>query len=140
MIQQLTQFSAWISGKHRIEVDALGSHSADAIPDRIAEALHTARKLAGCDGRTPTLLDYFAAAEKIGLTAQQMADLSRQDLSGFIIARAHIDDARQQYLRTHGITVRGTKLDRCRIVPMTAIELMAMDTTTTMREVEFVAA
>lgn len=140
MLQQLSQFSAWISGRHRIVVDTSHAPHTDTITDRIAEALHTARKIAGGDGRNPTLLDYFSAAEKLGLTAQQMADLSRQDMSGFIIARAHLDDARQHYLRTHGITVRGTKLDRCRIVPMTAIELMAMDTTTTMREVEFVAA
>jgi hypothetical protein len=133
-------FVTWVSGEYSVSQVSELSGNAQTVRDRISEALQMARRESSHDGRDPTLLDYFACAEKLGLTGQQMADLSSQDMSGFIIARAHMEDSRHAYLRSHGITVRGAKLDRCRIVPMTVIELMAMDTTTTMREAEFVAA
>ena len=141
MKQHISAFYTWATGKHELGEEAIqlaaNSHN---VRDRIADALHAARTSSSADGRTPTLLDYFLCAEKIGLTGPQMADLSGQDMSGFIVARSHLEESRQNYLRSHGITVRGAKLDRCKLVPMTVIELMAMDTTTTMREVEFVAA
>jgi len=139
MLHRLTQFANWVSG---------GYHSADlleleeasqSIHERVGQALADARTAAAADGRSPTLIDYFGAAERLGLTPQQMADLSGHDVSGYILARAHLEDSRFPYLRSHGITVRGSKLDRCRLVPMTVIELMAMDTQTTLREAEFVA-
>ncbi len=140
MKQHLSAFYAWAKGNHSLGEEASELEASLNTQERIADALHQARLTSSADGRTPTLLDYFIAAEKSGLTAQQMADLSGQDVSGFIVARSHLEEARLPYLRSHGITVRGTKLDRCKLVPMTVIELMAMDTTTTMREAEFVAA
>lgn len=139
MMKQLTQFAHWVSGAYQSADIAHLNRTGPAVQDRIAEALGLARSTAATDGRSPTLLDYFTAAERIGLTQRQMADLSQQDVSGFILARTHLEDSRLSYLRSHGITVRGAKLDRCRLVPMTVVELMAMDTDTTMREVEFVA-
>lgn len=140
MKKRLNAFYTWMKGKHELGEEANELASSIHVRERIAEALHNARAGSAHDGRTPTLLDYFLAAEKLGLTAQQMADLSGQDMSGFIVARAHLEESRLPYLRSHGITVRGSKLDRCKLVPMTVVELMAMDTATTMREVEFVAA
>lgn len=140
MKHRIVAFYSWATGKHQLGAEASELAANINMSDRVAEALHAARSNAAADGRTPTLLDYFLAAEKSGLTPQQMADLSGQDISGFIVARSHLEESRLPYLRSHGITVRGTKLDRCKLVPMTVIELMAMDTTTTMREAEFVAA
>lgn len=140
MKQHMSAFYSWATGKHQLGEEAIELSASINTHDRIAEALHAARSSAAKDGRTPTLLDYFLCAERQGLTAQQMADLSGQDVSGFIVARSHLEESRLPYLRSHGITVRGTKLDRCKLIPMTVIEMMAMDTTTTMREAEFVAA
>lgn len=139
MMQRLTQFANWVSGAYQSADLAELDNASGNISERISQALILARTASAGDGRSPTLIDYFAAAEREGLTPQQMADLSEQDLSGFILARAHLEDCRLPYLRSHGITVRGAKLDRCRLVPMTVIELMAMDTRTTLREAEFVA-
>jgi hypothetical protein len=140
MKPHLHAFYDWVIGKHRLDHEAREITLTSHLHDHIAEALHAARKNAASDGRSPTLLDYFLAAEKLGITPQQMTDLSGQDLSGFIVARPHLEDARLPYIRSHGITVRGSKLDRCKLVPMTVVELMAFDSNTTMREVEFVAA
>lgn len=140
MNHRVLAFYNWVSGKHELGDEARELAAGLNLSDRIAEALHIARTSAANDGRTPTLLDYFLSAEKQGLTAQQMADLSGQDVSGFILARTHLEESRLPYLRSHGITVRGSKLDRCKLIPMTVVEMMAMDTTTTLREAEFVAA
>jgi hypothetical protein len=137
---QFKAFYDWVIGNPRLDGEMRDINLTTHLYDRIAEALHMARKHAASDGRSPTLLDYFLAAEKLNITPQQMTDLSRQDLSGFIVARPHLEEARLPYIRSHGITVRGSKLDRCKLVPMTVVELMAFDSTTTMREVEFVAA
>ncbi len=140
MKQHLTAFYGWATGKHHMTGELAELASQANLHETIADTLHQARVTAAADGRTPTLLDYFIAAEKAGLSAQQMVDLSGQDVSGFILARSHLEESRLSYVRSHGITVRGSKLDRCKLVPMTVVELMAMDTTTTMREAEFVAA
>lgn len=139
MLHHVKQFANWVAGSYHSADLAELEETSHAIHDTISQALADARRNAAADGRSPTLVDYITAAERLDLTPQQMADLSTQDVSGFILARAHLEDCRLPYLRSHGITVRGAKLDRCRMVPMTVIELMAMDPTTSMREVEFVA-